>query len=147
MYKNLARVRMSRSKIKDEGHWGAKKLKSALVLHFFESRPRGGALLRRWENQRTLSSLYRAYYELLISRRSGMARVIDRSQFYLPPTRLSTSGSNHTCLYTPQPQSVTALWLALISRPAEGRRLSWPRCLGEILRWFARPKTGHPSQY
>jgi len=24
-----------------------------------------------------------------------------------------------------------------ISRPAEGRRLSWPRWVGEILRWFA----------
>ena len=31
--------------------------------------------------------------------------------------------------------------LVLISRPAEGRRLSWPGWLGEILRWFARPKT------
>ena len=38
--------------------------------------------------------------------------------------------------FTPQPQSITALWLVLISRPAEGRRLSWPRWLGEILRWF-----------
>jgi len=27
--------------------------------------------------------------------------------------------------FTPQPQSITALWLVLISRPAEGRRLSW----------------------
>jgi len=29
--------------------------------------------------------------------------------------------------FTAQPQSITALWLLLISRPAEGRRLSWPR--------------------
>ena len=28
--------------------------------------------------------------------------------------------------FTPQPQSITALWLVLISRPAEGRRLRWP---------------------
>ena len=42
---------------------------------------------------------------------------------------------------TPQPQSVAALWLVLISRPAEDRRLSWPELLGEILRWFASPKT------
>jgi len=28
--------------------------------------------------------------------------------------------------FTLQPQSITALWLVLISRPAEGRRLSWP---------------------
>jgi len=32
------------------------------------------------------------------------------------------------------------LSLILISRPTEGRRLSWPGWLGEILRWFARPK-------
>jgi len=43
----------------------------------------------------------------------------------LPPTRLSTSGMNHTCLYF-QLQCITALWLVLISRPTEGRRLSWP---------------------
>ena len=30
--------------------------------------------------------------------------------------------------FTPQPQSIIALWLVLISRPAEGRRLSWPGC-------------------
>jgi len=40
--------------------------------------------------------------------------------------------------FTSQPQSFTALWLVLISRPAEGRRLSWPGWLGEILRWFIR---------
>jgi len=38
----------------------------------------------------------------------------------------------------PQPQSVTLLWLVLISRPAERRRLSWPRWLGEIP-WFISP--------
>jgi len=27
--------------------------------------------------------------------------------------------------FTPQPQSLTTLWQVLISRPAEGRRLSW----------------------
>jgi len=27
----------------------------------------------------------------------------------------------------------------LISRPAEGRRLSWPGRMGEIVRWFDRP--------
>ena len=67
--------------------------------------------------------------------------------FYLPPTRLSTSGMNHICIYS-QLQSITALWLVLISRPApaEGRRLSWRMWFGEILRWFARPKTiSHPS--
>jgi len=40
--------------------------------------------------------------------------------------------------FTPQPQSITALWLAFISRPTEGRRLSWTAWLGEILRRFIR---------
>jgi len=35
-------------------------------------------------------------------KRSGMARVNKGSHsFYLPPTRLSTSGMNHTCHYSP----------------------------------------------
>jgi len=50
-------------------------------------------------------------------------------------------------LSPPQPQSVTAFCLVPISHAAEGRRLSWSGWLGEILRWFARPKTGHPSRY
>ena len=29
-------------------------------------------------------------------------------------------------VFTPQPQSITALWLVLIPSPVEGRRLSWP---------------------
>jgi len=65
--------------------------------------------------------LYSAYYKLLISRHSGMAHVNEGSH-----THLSTSAMNHTCL-NPQPQSITALWLVLISHPTEGRRLSWPR--------------------
>jgi len=72
-----------------------------------------------------------------------MARVNKGSQFYLLPTRFSTSRMNHTCLYS-QAQSITALWLVLISCPTQGRRLNWP---GEILRWFARPKaTSHGGQ-
>jgi len=43
--------------------------------------------------------------------------------------------------FTPGPQIVTSLRLVFISRPTEGRRLSWPGWLGEILRWFIRPKT------
>jgi len=39
--------------------------------------------------------------------------------------------------FSSQSQSITALWV-LISRPIDVRRLSWPRWLGEILRWFAR---------
>jgi len=34
-------------------------------------------------------------------RHSGMARVNERSHFYLPPTRASTSGVSRTCLYSP----------------------------------------------
>jgi len=33
-----------------------------------------------------------------------MARVNKVSQYYLPPTRLSTSGTNHTCFYSPAAQ-------------------------------------------
>jgi len=57
---------------------------------------------------------------------------------YLPPTRLSTSGMNHTC-FTPQPQSVTELWLVLVFRPAEGRRLSWPE-------WLVTNRGGLPDR-
>jgi len=42
--------------------------------------------------------------------------------------------------FTPQTQSIAALWQVLISRSAEGRRLSWPGWLGEILMRFAHPK-------
>jgi len=42
------------------------------------------------------------------------------TQFYLPPT----SGMSHTCLYFPAAELHTP-WPVLISRPAEGRRLSW----------------------
>jgi len=70
-------------------------------------------------------------------KRSGMARVNDGSQFYLPPTRLSTSGMNHACLYSP-PQSVTALCPVLIFRSAEGRRLSSPE-------WLVTNRGGLPA--
>jgi len=42
--------------------------------------------------------------------------------------------------FTLQPQSITTLWLILISHPAEGRRMGWPGWLGKIPRWFACPK-------
>jgi len=38
------------------------------------------------------------------------------TQFYPPPTRLSTNGMSHPA-FTPQPQSIIALWPVLISRP------------------------------
>jgi len=47
---------------------------------------------------------------------------------------------------TPGTQNVTSVWLVLISRATEGRRLSWPDWIVEILRWFIRPKTvAHPA--
>ena len=70
------------------------------------------------------------YHEQLISK-ALMYGTYQRgiTQFYMPRTRLSTSEMNHTCLYSPQPQSVAALWPVLIFRPAEGRRLSWSQWL------------------
>ena len=50
--------------------------------------------------------------------------------YNLPPTRLSTSGMSRIGAFTSQPQSITALWPVLISRPAKGRRLSWPGVCG-----------------
>ena len=39
----------------------------------------------------------------------------------------TVSPANYTMpAFTPQPQSITALWLVLIYRPTEGRRLSRP---------------------
>ena len=40
--------------------------------------------------------------------------------------------------FTPKSQSITALWPVLISRPAQGRRLSWPGWIGEVLSLPAR---------
>ena len=65
----------------------------------------------------------------LIMRRSSLRRSGRRSPKWNKPA------------FTPGPQNVTSLWLVLISRSTEGRRLSWPGWLGEILRWFIRPKT------
>jgi len=45
---------------------------------------------------------------------------------------------NHTCLHSPAAEHHRSLWLVLISRPAEFRRLSWSGWLGEIPRWFVR---------
>jgi len=41
---------------------------------------------------------------------------------------LSTNGMSHPA-FTLQPQCLTTLWPVLITRPAEGRRLSWPAWL------------------
>ena len=73
---------------------------------------------------------------LLMSKAPRLARR-GITQFYLPSTRLFMYIMSHPAL-TLQPQSITVLWSVLISLPAEGRRLSFPMWLGEILRWFAR---------
>ena len=73
--------------------------------------------------------------------------MLTRDHTVLPATHTFTHKCNEPyLLLTARLQSVAALWLVLISRPAEGRRLSWHGWFGEILRWFARPKTiTHPS--
>ena len=73
MYKNLARIRTSGSKVKGQGHQAQKPKRAAfcsgvvlwgavLVRHFFREWSSGARLhVRRWENQRMLPSLKRAY--------------------------------------------------------------------------------------
>jgi len=56
-----------------------------------------------------------------------MAHVYEGTvQFYLPPTRLSTSEMSRTCLYFPAAELHCPV-ADTIFRPAEGRWLSWPR--------------------
>jgi len=57
------------------------------------------------------------------SARVYMSRVNERS----PATHTFTHICNEPCLpVLLQPQCMTALWPVLISRPAKGRKLSWP---------------------
>jgi len=53
--------------------------------------------------------------------------------------------------FTPQPQSITALWLVLICRPTESRRLSRPGWLvtyrNKVPPPGVEPGHGHLSQY
>jgi len=55
-----------------------------------------------------------------------MARVIEGSHSFTCHPHVYPQVEWTIPAFTPQPQSITALWLVLISRPAEGRRLSWP---------------------
>ena len=61
--------------------------------------------------------------------RSGMARVNERSHNFTSHPHVYPQVEWTIPAFTPQPQSVTALWTVLIFRPAEGRRLSWPEWL------------------
>ena len=64
----------------------------------------------------------------------------------LPATHTFIHKWNEPSCLTPQPQSITALWPVLISRPAEGRRLSSPVWLGKDIRVLCPPKmVTHPS--
>jgi len=74
-------------------------------------------------------------------RRSGIARVNKVSRSF---THTFIHKWNKPPAFTPQPQNVTALWLVLISRSTEGRRLSWFGEHGEIVRWFTRPQRSPP---
>jgi len=83
-------------------------------------------MLNKYDDVQKYPYIYTALYHDSSLKSPSMARVNQGSQFYLLSTRLSTSGMNHTS-FTPQPRSITALWLVLISGLTEGRRLSWPR--------------------
>jgi len=58
---------------------------------------------------------------IALVRRSGTARVNEDHTVYLPPTDLSTNRQIEWAI-----KILTELWLVLVSRPADGRRLSWP---------------------
>ena len=70
-------------------------------------------------------------------RHSGMAQVNEGSHCFTchphvyPQVEWTIPG------FTPQPQSVTAFWLVLISCPTEGRRLSWSWWL--VTNWSGSP--------
>jgi len=65
----------------------------------------------------------KAYVCIMLNyQKSFIGLVTGIAQIYLPSTHISTNGMS---LYF-QPPSVTALWPELISRPTQGKRLSWP---------------------
>ena len=73
--------------------------------------------------------------------------VLMRNHTVLPETHTFFHKRNEPYLpLTPSCRASPYFCLVLISRPTDSRRLSWPGRLGEILRWFAHPKTvTHPS--
>jgi len=93
---------------------------------------------RTWSSKAKYTSICTALYRDLSLKRSGMARVNEGSHSFTCHSHVCPQVEWTIPAFIPQPQSITALWLVLISRPAEGRRMSWPGWLGEILRWFAR---------
>jgi len=67
-----------------------------------------------------------------------MARVNDGSHSFTCHPHVYPQVEWTIPAFIPQPQSITTLWLVLISHPTEGSRLSWPGWLGEIVRWLRR---------
>ena len=84
-------------------------------------------------------------HEKLISKCSDTARVNDGSHSFT--CRPFIHQWTVLPAFISQPQSITAFWLVLIFRLAEGRRLSWPEWLVTNWdAWFTRPQTvTHPS--
>jgi len=98
-------------------------------------------------NCSVIVDLYANVQRFIISdfslRRSSMACVNDGSHSFTSHPHVYPHVEWAIPAFSPQLQSISALWLVFISRPTEGRRLSCPGWLGEILRWFAaaHPKT------
>jgi len=93
------------------------------------------------------TSICMALYHDSSLKRLGMARVNEGAHSFTCHRHVYPQVEWTTIAFTPQPQSITTLWLVLISRPAEGRRLSWPGWLGDILRWFAQPSTNRALRW
>jgi len=70
--------------------------------------------------------MHSAFSSKLVSRAIRMARVNEAYHTALPATHTFIHEWNEQSCFYSQPQRTTALWPVLISRPAEGRRLSWP---------------------
>ena len=72
------------------------------------------------------TSISIALYHDSSLKRSGMARVNEGSHSFTCHPHVYPQVESTIPAFTPQPQSITVLWQVLVSRPAEGRRLSWP---------------------
>jgi len=90
-------------------------------------------------------------YSLVSARRLQV--YVDLYTAFLSKAPQTLSDIDHTVLpaFTPQPQSITALWLVHIYRPTEGRRPSRPGWLvtyrNKVPPPGVEPGHGHPSQY
>ena len=61
--------------------------------------------------------------------------MLTRDLTVLPASHTFIHNGMNLPAFTPQPQSVTALWPVLIFHPTEGRRLSWPEWLVIMVSW------------